>query len=125
MDSHSKVRSLTLPYVPPGSNQLHRLHHMEVARWRKQIRSDMAYLLLDEADAEPYKRAIITLDFRWKDRRRRDPGNGVEGMKAAVDALVGVWIEDDDACHVELRAKGKVGTGEPDHVIITVSEPER
>ena len=112
------TRSITLPYVPPGSNQLHQLHHMKVAKWRKQIRSDVELLLLPE-ERIPYERALITLDFRWSDRRRRDPGNGVEGCKSAIDALVGVWIVDDDACHVEIHAKGRTGTGETDHVIIS------
>jgi len=116
------MRTFTLSYIPPGANALHRMHHQEVAAWRRQIRDDVA-LLLVEAGAladEPFAHARISLDFRWKDKRRHDLDNAVAGMKAACDVLVGRWITDDDTEHLELVVRGRTGTGEPDHVIVTV-----
>ena len=120
-----RERRLVLPYIPPGSNQLHRMHHQAVAKWRRQIGDDVAVLLIEAGPVgELLEHAIITLDFRWKDKRRHDPGNGVEGMKAAVDMLVaGRWIVDDDTEHLALVVRGSTASGEPDHVIITVEAP--
>ena len=95
-----RERAIVLPYIPPGSNEIHRMHYLQVAKWRAQVGGDVAKLMLGES-GEPLERARITLDARWKDKRRHDPSNIVEGLKSAVDALIGHWIVDDDAEHVE------------------------
>ena len=118
-----RERCLVLPYIPPGSNQLHRLHHQQVAKWRRQIRDDVSLLLIEAGSyGDPLEHAVLTLDFRWADKRRHDPGNGVEGCKALIDQLVGRWLVDDDSEHLELVVRGRTGTGDADHVICTVEE---
>lgn len=109
-------RSLVIPYVPPGSNQLFQMHYRDVARWRKQLRDDVA--LLAHRDLIDGK-ARIVIDCRWRTRTRRDPANYVEGLKGALDGLVGRWIVDDDAAHLELVVRGHTGTGLADCVIVS------
>ena len=116
-----RERVIRLPWIPPGSNQLHRMHHEEVARLRRQLHQDVSYLLLEAGPVgDPLERARVTCDFRWRDGRRRDADNYLAGLKAGLDALVGRWLVDDDVDHVEQLARGRTGTGEPDHVVITV-----
>ena len=112
-----KPRSFTLPYIPLGSNALHRMHFHAVSRQRQQVRTDVALLA---AVGPLITSARVTYDFRWRTRTRRDPHNYVEAMKPALDALVGRWLVDDD--RVELVVRGTVGTGKPDQVTVTVEE---
>jgi hypothetical protein len=108
----------TLPYVPPGSNQLHRMHWSEVAAWRRQVRDDVTLLT---RPISPLLHSVrVGYDIRWSSRRSRDATNYVEALKPALDALVGRWLVDDD--RVTLEVAGTVGTGEPDHVVVTVEE---
>ena len=112
-------RSFVLPYLPPGSNQLHRMHHHAVARHRRQVRDDVTML------TRPIKplmhRVRVTYDVFWKTNRKRDASNYVEGMKPALDALVGRWLVDDD--QVELMVRGWPGAGS-DEVRVTVEAME-
>ena len=117
-----RERSIVLPYIPPGSNQLFQMHYQTVGRHRLQVRNDVTLLLTDEPRQPLDGYARVTLDFRWRTKQRRDAQNYVEGTKGAVDALVGRWLVDDDTAHCEVLARGQVGTGEPDHVVITVEE---
>ena len=115
------VRTFTLPYIPPGSNALFQMHHQEAAGYRRQLRNDVANLLIGEPPRPLVERARITLDMRWRTRTHRDPGNYVEGCKGLIDGLVGRWLVDDDT-RVEILAKGQTGTGHDDHVIVTMEE---
>lgn len=112
----ARERAFVLPYIPPGSNQLFQMSYHEVAKWRKQLRADVARLVRrDLIDGK----ARVVIDCRWKDKRRRDPPNYVEGLKGALDALVGRWIVDDDSAHLELVVRGHTGTGESDRVVVS------
>jgi hypothetical protein len=121
MSASDRVGSMTFrfPYIPPGSNQLHRMHHQEVARWRRTVRRDTGRLL--RRAPAPIDPALISLDFRWRTGHKRDPLNYVEATKAIVDELVRLgWLVDDDASHLGASIYGQVGTGEPDHIIVTL-----
>jgi hypothetical protein len=112
---------IVLREIPPGSNQLHRMDRYAIAELRGRLKADAAYLVLESGvNGEPLEYARITLDFRWKTSVKRDPLNFAEGLKPVLDALIGKWIVDDDAAHVEAVVRGKVGTGDADHVVITV-----
>ena len=113
------MRSFVFPYIPPGSNQLFRMDRYRVGRLRAQIHDDMGRIV---RRGPLFERARITLDFRWSTAHRRDPLNYVEGAKAIVDALIGVWIIDDDAGHLEAVVTGQVGTGAPDHIRVQLEE---
>jgi len=120
------MRSITLDYIPPGANQLHRMHHYERSRWRRQVHDDVSLLLVEAGaiGATPYERAIVTVEFRWRDRRKHDVDNALAGMKAGLDSLSGRWIIDDDTEHARIIPLGVTGTGEPDRVVITVTEDD-
>lgn len=109
----------TFPYIPPGSNALRGMHWAAVAQWRAQTRRDAALLVPAIVLTD---RVRLTLDFRWRTRIRRDPGNYIEGTKGLVDGLVGRWLVDDAAAHLVLAATGQVGTGLPDHILLTLEE---
>jgi len=111
------TRSFVLPYIPPGSNQLARMHWSRVADWRRQVRDDVTLLV----SREPLiRRARVTYAFRWRTKTRHDPHNYVEALKPLMDALVGRWLVDDD--QVTLEVHGVIGTGERDCVTVTVED---
>ena len=110
------------PYVPPGSNQLHRMDKFAVARERRQIHKDVA-LLVGRRSLPPIDPAHITLDFRWASRRKRDVLNYAEGFKAGCDELVKLgWLVDDSADHLAATVQGQLGCGGTDHIIVTLEE---
>jgi hypothetical protein len=113
------TQRLRFPYIPPGSNALARMHWSEVARIRRQLRQDIGYLT---TRIDMPERARLTMDFRWRSAVHRDPSNYVEGTKALVDGLIGRWIIADDAEHLELVVRGQTGTGEPDHILLSMEE---
>ena len=114
-------RVIVLREIPPGANQLHRMSRFGIGELRARLKADAAYLVRETGvDGPPIEHARITVDFRWRDRRRHDPDGALGGVKAVIDGLVGRWLVDDDATHVEYVVRGHTGTGVADATIISV-----
>lgn len=112
---------LILGEIPPGTNDLHRMHHQAIGKLRARLKADAGWLIRESGvDGPPLEQARITLDFRWRTRTHRDADNYLAGCKGVIDALSGRWIVDDDVAHVEYVVRGHTGTGEPDRVVITI-----
>jgi Holliday junction resolvase RusA-like endonuclease len=107
---------LWIPFIPPGSNELKRLHFLSVASSRRNVH-DMMQPLIHNLMSEPTytgpaDKVMIEATFYWPDKRRRDIGNFAESLKSIIDALVGICFVDDDVSHVtQLNLSAKIGTG--------------
>jgi len=79
------------------------MHHYERSRWRRQVHDDVSLLLVEAGaiGATPYERAIVTVEFRWRD----------EGRRSVTDTY-----------SVEVYARGTVDLGEP---VATVQDLEK
>lgn len=88
-----------VPMIPPNSNELKRMHFLEVARSREQVHRLMQSIVLeikaDEAYDGPYDVMELRATFHWTDKRKRDIGNYAESLKAIIDSLVGIVMVDD------------------------------
>ncbi len=88
-----------VPVIPPNSNELKRMHFLEVARSREQVHRLMQSIILeirqDEAYDGPYDVMELRATFHWTDKRKRDIPNYAESLKAIIDSLVGVVMVDD------------------------------
>lgn len=88
-----------VPAIPPNSNELKRMHYLEVARSREAVHRLMQAIVLeikaDEAYDGPYDVMELRATFHWTDRRKRDIPNYAESLKAIIDSLVGVVMVDD------------------------------
>lgn len=67
-------------------------HSTLTRQWRQ-----MAGWAAVAARVEPIERAYILAEFRFPDRRRRDPANWYPTVKACVDGLVDVGVLADDS----------------------------
>ena len=109
-ECHWREHVIVLREVPPGANQLHRMGHHEIGALRARLKADAVYLVRETGvDGPLIPHARITVDFRWKDKRRHDVDNALAGTKAAIDGLVGLWLVDDDSLHVEYVVRGHTG----------------
>jgi crossover junction endodeoxyribonuclease RusA len=66
--------------------------HKPVRLWRQ-----MAGWAAIQARVTPMTRAYVLAEFRFPDRRRRDPANWFPTVKACVDGLVDVGMLTDDS----------------------------
>ena len=110
-----KSWAIWVPFIPPSSNELKRLHFLSVASSRRNVHEMMQPLLWSIQAASDYagpaEKVRLIATFHWTDKRRRDIGNHAESLKAIIDSLVGVCIPDDDVKHItELVLRGKLAS---------------
>lgn len=93
-----------VPAIPPNSNELKRLHYLQVARSREQVHKLMQSVVQeireDHAFDGPYDVMELRATFHWTDKRKRDIGNYAESLKAIIDSLIGVVMVDDQLKHL-------------------------
>lgn len=117
------IQELMIPELPPTLNALNNMHHMTRAKMKGHW-SDMVRTACRVYNIKPIKRASITMELYFPDRRRRDLDNysGL-GFKFLLDGLVENGILPDDSISevVELRIVYG-GTSKPPHVMIYIAE---
>lgn len=86
---------IDLPYTTPPLSANGREHHMARARKVRQIRGDVRYLT-NHHKVPALDHITVTLHYRPRTRRRRDPGNLYPVSKAAIDGLVDAGVVPDD-----------------------------
>src|SRR5690554_2170849 len=99
--------TLELPGIPPSLNEFANWHYHKRNKVKKEWEELMErYAPL--APPEPWEKAIVTITYHFRDRRRRDPDN--YSGKYLMDPLVRIrFLEDDSFDNVELRhRKGDV-----------------
>jgi hypothetical protein len=124
--------SFWIPEIPEGSNAQNRMRGSGGWHQIHRLRISSAALVgpfLQEVQAHPlyrgpFRRARIEVEFWWSDGIRRDPLNYVEGVKAIIDAMIGILIVDDNAGNLpEAIIRGRLKTGRTG-IRITVSRME-
>lgn len=87
---------ITLPWSKPPLAQNDRQHHMVKAKaFAKAL--EEARAAIRQARTLPVVGANVTLHYRVKDRRRRDPDGIAPTLKACLDALVAEGVLPDDS----------------------------
>lgn|SRR5690606_21809401 len=114
---------IEVPGVPPSLNMMRNMHYHEWNR-EKQLWANIIALKAPRRPNKPFEKAVVTLTYHFKDRRRRDPDN--YSGKFLLDPLVDLgFLVDDSFDHVELRhRKGGVDKHNP-RTIIRIEEAKR
>lgn len=107
---------------PPTLNELNNLHYRVRAK-KKEEWSKIVYNACNEFDIKPVMKTIITLEFYFPDKRRRDPDNYSFSAKFIFDGLVdaGILIDDSFKEVQELRIR-QGGISKPKHILIHLEE---
>ena len=107
---------------PPTLNELNNLHYRVRAK-KKEEWSKIVYKAVKEFDIKVVIKVVVTFEFYFPDKRRRDPDNYAFSAKFILDGLVDAGILPDDSFDeiVELRfVKG--GVSKPKHILIHLEE---
>ena len=98
---------LIFPCLPPSElmpNRLRTLHWAVRARVQAEARQEGFLVAMEGKDGwTAPEHAVISYEFHWKDKRKRDLDNLVSGCKAWLDGIVqsGVLLGD-DAYHLSI-----------------------
>lgn len=116
-----EVIRIEVPGIPPSLNQLRNTHHYEWNRLKKEWAGVVSTVARPARPPTPFRRAIVTLIYHFRDRRRRDPDN--YSGKFIMDPLVELgFLVDDSFDHIELRHRqGEVDRKNP-RVVIMIEE---
>ncbi len=98
---------LTFPSLPPSElmpNRLRSLHWAVRARVEAQARQEGYVVALQgKGDWTAPEHAIISYEFRWKDKRERDLESLMIACKPFVDGFVDAAVlKGDDAYHLSI-----------------------
>jgi crossover junction endodeoxyribonuclease RusA len=85
---------LDLPFTRPLSLN-DRMHHMAKARKVREYR-DAAHWVIKAAKVPACEKVRVTVIYRPRDNRRRDPLNLVATLKACEDGMVDAGVVPDD-----------------------------
>lgn len=108
---------IQVPGIPPSLNQMRNMHHFEWNRTKREWAHLISLIAQRKRPSKPFEKAVVTLTYHFRDKRRRDPDN--YSGKFLLDPLVEMgFLVDDSFDHVELRhRKGGVDRKNPRTVI--------
>lgn len=98
---------LSISGIPPTLNEVRRMHHYEQARHKRHWEA----VTIKEVKAQGLQAVsgpvVVTYQFHFTDRRRRDPDGYAYSAKAIQDGLVQAGILPDDNFDIvkELRLR--------------------
>lgn len=99
------VYHYTIPEIPPSNNKfIGRENRWEYQEIKKQW-ANLISACCRPRPPKPLERAIVTLEYHFKDKRRRDPDN--YSGKMILDGLTAAGIIKDDSFYcidLQLRA---------------------
>lgn len=104
MNVHSDATyAIWIEGLPSSPNQTVRRHWAANAAEKQLWQTKIGWLATANRPTQPYTKAIIHFAINVGSNRRRDPDNlNWSVTKPALDALKGVWIEDDTIDNVQL-----------------------
>ena len=107
--------------VPPSLNRFNGRANVHVYRAVKQDWTErVTWMARAVRPDQPFERAEVLIEYRFQDKRRRDPDN--YSGKFLLDGLrKGGIIKDDDFRHIKLTVQAKPETG-PAETTITIKE---
>lgn len=107
----------TIPNIPPSNNKfIGRDNRWEYQKIKKQWAQIIA-LCCRPKPAFPLERAIVTLEYHFKDKRRRDPDN--YSGKMILDGLVAAGIIADDSFKcIDLRLKAAFDKKDSTYILV-------
>lgn len=102
----------TIPEIPPSLNRFAGRSNVWEYRQLKQEWKDLVSQLCRPRPKTPLPYAMVTLEYYFKDRKRRDPDN--YSGKMILDGLTesGI-IVDDSFHHIDLQIRGRVDKKHP------------
>ncbi len=111
------IYSYMIPDIPPTNNRfIGRENRWEYQDIKKQW-ADYISFLCHPKPCKPLKRAVVTLIYHFKDKRRRDPDN--YSGKMILDGLTGSHIIEDDSFYcIDLHLKAVYDKGGFTEIII-------
>lgn len=101
-----------IPSIPPSNNQyIGRMNRWEYQQVKKEW-ADLIALYCRPRPKQAVGRAVVTLTYYFRDRRRRDPDN--YSGKMVLDGLTkaGIIIDDSFDC-IDLRLSGRYDKDNP------------
>ena len=107
---------------PLLQNRVHRMHHMEAGRLRREWR-DHAAVLARAARIPRLPAVAVTVQARYKTRTGSDVDAIAPAVKGVIDGLVLAAVIPDDGpafVHRVTYLACVVGTGLPDALLVTV-----
>ena len=113
-----------IPLIPPSNNEYQgnggMKKNMEYQREKRQW-AGYVQMFCNPKPRQPLKRARITLQYFFPDRRRRDPDN--YSGKFILDGLVKAGIiADDNFFVIDLFLKADIDTNKQGFTVIEVTE---
>jgi Holliday junction resolvase RusA-like endonuclease len=112
--------------IPPGANELHRTNRYDVGKLRAQWKQDAYRVAMNEVNRlkwrAPNVKAVVSVLFRFPDRKRRDPDNYTAGLKGVLDGLVQAGVlRDDDFGSIALQVDAQFGVKQGPELYVTVT----
>lgn len=104
---------ITLKGVPPSLNKFAGRGNTWEYRREKRVWTEAVYLAcVSQRPARPYQRAMVRIDYFFRDRRRHDADN--YSGKFLLDGLTKAGlIQDDDFGHISVSHHGFVDRENP------------
>jgi Holliday junction resolvase RusA-like endonuclease len=108
--------------IPPTQNELRRMHYQTIAKEKKSWER-IIWAIVKEQKIQPVNTVLVTYEFWFKDRRRRDADNYAASAKMLQDGLVKAGILPDDNFEYvkELRIKHG-GVSDKPYILIHLDE---
>lgn len=117
---------IKLPYNRPPMSLNEHMHHMKAVRVKREIKSDIGWLLRHHKLPRPTDRVHVTLLWVVKPNRRRDTDNPTPSLKPMIDALVEYGLVADDTADVvssECKIQPPTETGNHGMYLVLDYEP--
>jgi Holliday junction resolvase RusA-like endonuclease len=116
---------LTIPGIPPGPNELNRLHFMARANIRSKFRQDAFFVAKEAMNREKWRapeRVSLVFTVVFSQFRRRDPDNLIAAMKPIIDGIVKAGVIEDDSIEyvAGLVMNSRIEPGATPSVIVEV-----
>ena len=109
-----------IPQLPPSLNRFAGRANVLEYRNLKKDWIDMVQKLWIPKPEKPISRAVVTLEYYFKDHKRRDPDN--YSGKMILDGLTKARIiQDDSFHHIDLQIRGRIDKACP-RTEITISD---
>lgn len=122
--TESQEFKITIFDIPPSLNHFAGRKNDREYQEQKRVWKELAYYACMPKPKEPMNKAIVTLTYYFKDKRRHDPDN--YAGKMIMDGLTAAGVIKDDSFDcVELRLRGDYDKEKPRTEVLVESDESR